>query len=140
MTHKRHKMNNKIITIGVDLGTTNSSIVVNVNGKIEVIKKAGGIEYTPSVFGFDKKGNKVVGQKAYDHLYKYASKDEDKNFKAEIKREMGTPETIYFERVNVKMTPEEISAEILKTLKEDILRKYPDFDTTAVVITVPAAF
>ena len=38
------------------------------------------------------------------------------------------------------MSPEEISAEILKNLKEDVLHKYPDFDTTAVVITVPAAF
>jgi len=38
------------------------------------------------------------------------------------------------------MSPEEISSEILKNLKEDVLRKYPEFNTTAVVITVPAAF
>jgi len=133
-------MNNQTIAIGIDLGTTNSSIAVNVNGKIEIIKKPGGVEYTPSVFGFDKTVNKIVGQKAYDYLYKYSSKDEDKNFKAEIKRQMGTPETVYFERAKANMTPEEISAEILKSLKEDVLRKYPDFDTTAAVITVPAAF
>jgi len=133
-------MTNQIITIGIDLGTTNSSIVVNIKGNIEIIKKPGGVEYTPSVFGFDKACNKVIGQKAYDYLYKFGSRDEDKNFKAEIKRQMGTPETVFFERPKVKMTPEEISAEILKNLKEDVLRKYPDFDTVAAVITVPAAF
>lgn len=140
MVLKVYNLNNQTIAIGIDLGTTNSSIAVNVKGKIEIIKKPGGVEYTPSVFGFDKTGNKIVGQKAYDCLYKNNSKDEDKNFKAEIKRQMGTPETVYFERAKAKMTPEEISAEILKSLKEDVLRKYPDFDTTSAVITVPAAF
>ncbi len=133
-------MNNQTISIGIDLGTTNSSIAINIKGKIEIIKKPGGVEYTPSVFGFDKNGNKTVGQKAYDYLYKYNSKDEDKNFKAEIKRLMGTPEKVFFERSKIKMSPEEISAEILKSLKEDVLRKYPDFETTSAVITVPAAF
>ena len=133
-------MSKDIILIGIDLGTTNSSIAINVNGKIEIMKKPGGVEYTPSVFGFDKSKNKIVGQKAYDQLYKFYSEDNNKNFKAEIKREMGTPETVFFERVKLKMTPEEISAEILKNLKEDVLRKYPDIEATAAVITVPAAF
>src|SRR5579885_885307 len=136
---QRDKMSDKIITIGIDLGTTNSSIAVNIKGNIEIIKKPGGVEYTPSVFGFDKACNKIIGQKAYDYLFKYGSRDEDKNFKAEIKRQMGTPETVFFERPQVKMTPEEISAEILKNIKEDVLKKYPDFDTVAAVITVPAA-
>ena len=70
-------------------------IAVNINGKIEIIKKPGGVEYTPSVFGFDKSCNKVVGQKAYDRLYKFYSKDNAENFRAEIKRVMGTPETVY---------------------------------------------
>lgn len=133
-------MGSDIVVIGIDLGTTNSSIAVNVNGKIEIMKKPGGVEYTPSVFGFDKSGNKIVGQKAYDQLYKFYSEDNSKNFKAEVKREMGTPGTVYFERAKTKMTPEEISAEILSSLKEDVLRKYPDVNTTAAVITVPAAF
>lgn len=133
-------MSSQTILMGIDLGTTNSSIAVNVKGDVEIIKKPGGVEYTPSVFGFDKSGNRIVGQKAYDSLYKFGSKDESKNFKAEIKRLMGTPETVFFERPKIKMTPEEISAEILKNLKEDVLRKYPDFDTVAAVITIPAAF
>jgi len=132
--------NQQTIQIGIDLGTTNSSVAINNNGNIEIIKKPGGVEYTPSIFGFDKSVNKVVGQKAYESFYKDASKDEIKNYKPEVKRLMGTSEMFYFERANVKMGPEEISAEILKSLKEDILRKYPDFNTIAAVITVPAAF
>ena len=128
------------IQIGIDLGTTNSSVVINNDGNIEIIKKPGGVEYTPSIFGFDKAKNKVVGQKAYENYYKDASEDEVKNYKPEIKRLMGTSEKFNFERVGVEMNPEEISAEILKSLKEDILRKYPNFSTVAAVITVPAAF
>jgi len=132
-------MGNQNIIIGIDLGTSNSKIAINIDGKIEIIKKPGGVEYTPSVFGFDKSGNKIVGQKAYDYLYKFNEKGNSENFKAEVKRLMGTSETVNFPRAKLKMTPEEISAEILKGLKEDLMRKYPDFDTTAVVITVPAA-
>jgi molecular chaperone DnaK len=132
--------NQQNIQIGIDLGTTNSSVAINNNGTIEIVKKPGGVEYTPSVFGFDKAKNKVVGQKAYENFYKNASEEEIKNYKPEVKRLMGTSETFHFERVDTKMSPEEISAEILKSLKEDILRKYPNFNTVAVVITVPAAF
>lgn len=133
-------MSDSVITIGIDLGTTNSSVAANINGTIEIIRKPGGVSYTPSVFGFNRSRNKVVGQKAYEYLYKYGSKSEAVNFKSEIKRLMGTPEMVFFERAGVSMSPEEISSEILKSLKEDILRKYPDFDTVAAVITVPAAF
>ena len=133
-------MTNKNIQIGIDLGTTNSEIAINYNGNIEIVKNIFGDEYTPSVFGIDKAKNKVVGKRAYEQLYKDSSEQEFKNHKAEIKRLMGTSETTYFERANLKMTPEEISAEILKSMKEDILRKYTDFDTVAAVITIPAAF
>jgi len=133
-------MANVNIQVGIDLGTTNSEIAINNNGKVEIIKNVFGDEYTPSVFGFDKAKNKVVGKRAYERLYKDASEEEFKNHKAEVKRLMGTSETTHFERANLEMTPEEISAEILKSLKEDALRKYPDFNTVAAVISVPAAF
>lgn len=133
-------MANSNIQIGIDLGTTNSEIAVNRNGEIEIVKNVFGDEYTPSVFGIDKAKNKVVGKRAYERLFKDTSEEEFKNNKAEIKRLMGTPETTYFERVDIEMTPEEISAEILKSLKGDIQKKYPDFSTIAAVITVPAAF
>lgn len=132
--------NQQNIQIGIDLGTTNSSVAINKNGTIEIVKKPGGVEYTPSIFGFDKAKNKVVGQKAYESFYKDASEEEIKNYKPEVKRLMGTSGKFHFQRANVDMVPEEMSAEILKSLKEDILRKYPDFSTVAAVITVPAAF
>jgi len=133
-------MANQNIQIGIDLGTTNSEIAINNSGKIEIVKNVFGDEYTPSVFGIDKSKNKVVGKRSYERLYKDASDEEFKNNKAEVKRLMGTSETTHFERAHLDMTPEEISGEILKALKEDILRKYPDFNTVAAVITIPAAF
>lgn len=128
------------ILIGIDLGTTNSAVAVNNNGTVEIVKKPGGVEYTPSVFGFDKAKNKVVGQKAYDSLYSDSTDAGVKNFKPEVKRIIGTPEKFYFERAGVEMSAEEISAEILKSLTQDVVRKYPKMDTTAAVITIPAAF
>jgi molecular chaperone DnaK (HSP70) len=89
-------------SIGIDLGTTNSSVVVNNNGVIEIVKKPGGLEYTPSVFCFDKAKNKVVGQRAYESLYSDASDTGVKNFKPEVKRIIGTPKKFYFERAGVE--------------------------------------
>jgi len=129
-----------VVTIGIDLGTTNSEIAISINGKVEIIKNAQQDEYTPSVFGVDKAGNKVVGRKAYNKLFESSSDDEFVNNKAEVKRLMGTAETIRFERLDASLTPEDISAEILKSLKEDVTRKYPDFSTIAAVITIPAYF
>jgi len=101
---------------------------------------AGEPEYTPSVFGIDRSDNKVVGQKAYEKLFTRASEEEFVNNKAEVKRLMGTADTIRFERLDSSLTPEEVSAEILKSLKENVTRKYPDFSTIAAVITIPAYF
>lgn len=129
-----------VVNIGIDLGTTNSEVAVSINNGIDIIKNAQQDEYTPSVFGIDKAGNKVVGRKAYDKLFKSSSQEEFVNNKAEVKRLMGTAETIRFERLDSSLTPEEVSAEILKSLKEDVTRKYPDFSTIAAVITIPAYF
>lgn len=128
------------IPIGIDLGTTNSEIAINFDGKIEIIKNISQIEYTPSVFGFDRAKNPIVGLKAYQKLFVDPKEDDINNFKAEVKRIMGTSEKVFFPRVNRYFTPEEISSEILKSLKEDILRKYPHFPISSAVITTPASF
>lgn len=134
------KRNTQNIQIGIDLGTTNSEIAINKDGNVELVKNIFGDEYTPSVFGVDKAKNKVVGKRAYEKLYKDVSNDEFLNNKAEIKRLMGTAESVNFPRINQDMAPEEISAEILKSLKSDVSRKYSDFEMRAAVITVPAYF
>jgi molecular chaperone DnaK len=136
----KSKKNEGVINVGIDLGTTNSAIAVNVGNKTEIVKNAAGADYTPSVFGIDKSGNKVVGIKAYDRLYKSSSEEEFQNNKAEVKRLMGTGETIHFDRLAADLSPEEISSEILKSLKEDVTRKYSDLSTVAAVITIPAHF
>lgn len=133
-------MGDRTISIGIDLGTTNSAVAINRQDTIEIVKKPGGLDYTPSVFGFDKSKNRIVGQRAYEALLSELAHESATNFKPEIKRVIGTPEKFHFARANVTMSAEEISAEILKSLTQDILRKYPHHDTTAAVITIPAAF
>jgi len=88
----------------------------------------------------DKFKNTIVGKKAYEKLYLHYSEEDDANSIAEVKRLMGSPEKKHFSRLNKSLSPEEISAEILKSLKGDVLRKYPDADVSAAVITVPASF
>ena len=135
------QQDDSIVRVGIDLGTTDSSIAINKGGDILLIKSGPGQpEYTPSVFGVDKSGNTVVGQKAYDRLFKNASNEEFENNKAEVKRLMGTDDTTHFKRLNKSLNAEEISAEILKSLKDNVLRQYPDFPMTSAVITIPAFF
>ena len=130
----------KIILIWIDLWTTNSAIAINNKGSFEVIKNPEQMDFTPSVFWFNKGKNKQVGQNAYDALFKFSDQENVKNYKAEVKRLMGTKDTIPFSRNSEDYTAEEISSEILKYLKESILKKYSDFETSFAVITVPAYF
>jgi molecular chaperone DnaK len=131
------KLDKSIIRIGIDLGTTNSAISVNYSGEPEVLKNVLGDQYTPSVVGINKSKNTIVGKKAYEALFKDG---DEKNYKAEVKRLMGTNEVIHFERGERSYSPEELSAEILKSLKENAARKYDDLPLLAAVITVPAYF
>jgi molecular chaperone DnaK len=133
-------ISNQIIQIGIDLGTTNSEIAVNAKGNTEVIKNPEGDEYTPSVFGFDKAKNKIIGKRAYEKLYHFASEDEVNNYVAEVKRLMGTSESRTFDRVKKQMNAEEISAEILISLKESALKRYPELPSNTAVISIPAYF
>ncbi|MGC2595239.1 MAG: Hsp70 family protein [Rhabdochlamydiaceae bacterium] len=126
------------IEIGIDLGTTNSSAAVIQRSEVQILKNALGEESTPSVVYADRNGNIIVGSKAKRMMNN--SKENLLNSKAEIKRLMGTAETIFFPNLNRKMLPEEISAEILKALRNDVQRKHSEMALDAVVITVPAYF
>lgn len=129
-----------ILRIGIDLGTTNSEIAINNETQIDIIENNVGDLYTPTVFGISKSGDSVVGKTAFESLYKNAKKNDVNNYKAEVKRMMGTADSIYIERNDTNYLPEEISSEILKSLKNDALRRYPDISTLGAVITVPAYF
>ena len=128
------------IQIAIDLGTTNSSVAINNKGKVQLIKNTFGDTVTPSVFGIDKSKNLVVGKRAYEKLFRDASTTEEANYRAEVKRIMGTKDKVNFPRLEKDLNAEEISAEIIKSLKSDILRKYGDFSTLGVVVTIPAHF
>lgn len=128
------------ITTGIDLGTTNSAICVSNGDNYEIVKNSYQFDYTPSVFGIDKSGNYLVGKRAYDKLSSSSSADELENYKAEVKRLMGTSKKIRLPRADKEFLPEEISAEILKSLRADALKKFPNLQANSAVITVPAYF
>ncbi|WP_394780770.1 Hsp70 family protein [Undibacterium sp.] len=121
--------------IGIDLGTTNSAICSYDGETVRLYKSPDQYDVTPSAIFIDKRGNKYLGKRAYDN----AAKNPD-NAATKFKRMMGTSTPIKLTAVNLTMTPEECSAEILKLcfgyLPEEI-RLSEDIGT---VITVPAAF
>ena len=119
-------------TIGIDLGTTNSVVAVMEGGKPTVIANAEGSRTTPSIVGFSKTGEKLVGQLAK----RQAILNPDKTI-ASIKRHMGDD---YKVNVDGKdYTPQEISAMILRKLADDA-SAYLGEKVTSAVITVPAYF
>ncbi len=127
-------MTRTTLDYGIDLGTTNSAIAVLNDTSTEIIRNNDGEEVTPSVVMIDKKERLLVGQAAYDRKLQ----DPD-NVHSEFKLQMGTDHRLAFERTGQQMTPEELSAEVLKELKAAVRQKKGE-DLTAAVISVPAAF
>ncbi|MEG0304238.1 MAG: molecular chaperone DnaK [Oscillospiraceae bacterium] len=118
--------------IGIDLGTTNSCVAVMEGGEPVVIANAEGARTTPSVVGFTKTGERLVGQVSK----RQAITNPDRTI-ASIKREMGTDHKVNIDGKNY--TPQEISAMILGKLKADA-ESYLGEKVTEAVITVPAYF
>ena len=118
--------------VGIDLGTTNSCIAVMEGGDAVVIPNAEGARTTPSVVGFAKTGERLVGQVAK----RQAITNPDRTI-ASIKREMGTNHKVEID--GKSYTPQEISAMILAKLKADA-ESYLGEKVTDAVITVPAYF
>ncbi len=118
--------------IGIDLGTTYSCVAVMEGGEATVIPNAEGNRTTPSVVGFSKTGERLVGQVAK----RQAITNPDRTV-ISIKRKMGTD---YKVKIDDKAyTPQEISAMILQKLKADA-EAYLGAPVTKAVITVPAYF
>ena len=118
--------------IGIDLGTTNSVVAVMEGGEPVVIANAEGSRLTPSVVGFSKSGERLVGQVAK----RQAISNSDRTISS-IKREMGSNYTVAID--DKKYSPQEISAMILQKLKTDA-EAYLGEKITQAVITVPAYF
>ncbi len=118
--------------IGIDLGTTNSVVAVMEGGEPVVIPNAEGARLTPSVVGFSKTGERLVGQLAK----RQAVSNPDRTIHS-IKRHMGTNHTVKIDDKNY--TPQEISAMILQKLKQEA-EAYLGEKVSQAVITVPAYF
>lgn len=118
--------------IGIDLGTTNSCVAVMEGGEAVVIPNPEGARTTPSVVGFKKDGERIVGETAK----RQAITNPDRTIMS-VKRHMGTN---HKESIDGKdFTPQEISAIILQKLKSDA-EAYLGQTVTQAVITVPAYF
>lgn len=123
--------------VGIDLGTTNSVVAVLEGGEPVVVANQEGSRTTPSVVAFDKGGSVLVGEVAK----RQAITNPDRTIRS-IKREMGTSwkQEIETEKDGKKKyTPEEISARVLRKLKESA-SAYLGAEVTSAVITVPAYF
>lgn len=118
--------------IGIDLGTTYSCVAVMEGGKPEVIPNAEGSRTTPSVVGFTRTGDRIVG-----HLAKRQAVTNPGRTILSIKREMGTNHRVSIDGTDY--SPEQISAIILQKLKVDA-EAYVGETISKAVITVPAYF
>src|ERR687885_1147122 len=118
--------------VGIDLGTTNSVVSVLEAGEPTVIPNAEGGRTTPSVVGFSKTGEVLVGEVAK----RQAITNPDRTIRS-VKRHVGTNWTVDID--GKKYTPQEISARILQKLKRDA-EAYLGDTVSQAVITVPAYF
>ncbi len=121
--------------IGIDLGTTNSAICSYDGENAQIFKSPEQQDVTPSAIYVDKRGNKYIGSRAYNN----ATRSPD-NAALLFKRFMGTSTKIKLKGIGKELSPEECSAEILKTLYRYLPEEMRYDDSAGAVITVPAAF
>jgi len=121
--------------VGIDLGTTNSAIASFDGQTVTLYKSPEQHDVTPSAIFLDRRGNKFVGSRAYNN----AARNPD-NAATLFKRMMGTSTPIRLAAIDRTMTPEECSAEILRTVFGYLPETMRNEADTGTVITVPAAF
>jgi molecular chaperone DnaK len=121
--------------LGIDLGTSNSAIAAYDRGMTRLFKTAEGHDVLPSAIMIDRRGNLLVGRRAYEQAA-YSPENVAQGFK----RLLGTSTPLSFLSGSKTMTPEEASAELLKCLVAQARMSAGDFETEGVVITIPAAF
>ncbi|WP_257555410.1 Hsp70 family protein [Sphingobium sp. CFD-2] len=121
--------------VGIDLGTTNSAISSFNGESVTLYKSPEQHDVTPSAIFLDRRGNKFVGSRAYNN----AARNPD-NAATLFKRMMGTSTPIRLAALDRTMTPEECSAEVLRTVFGYLPETMRNEADTGTVITVPAAF
>jgi molecular chaperone DnaK len=127
-------MSTNPLYVGIDLGTTNSTAAVFDGESVTLVRNAQGSPITPSVIRIDARGNVTVGARAR----RFLDSDPD-NTRSEFKRLMGTAQPIRFAASGVEKKPEELSAEVLRSLRADIADQLGVAPARA-VISVPALF
>ncbi|MFT3774096.1 MAG: Hsp70 family protein [Minicystis sp.] len=120
--------------VGIDLGTTNSTAAVFDGEKVTLVRNSQGATLTPSVVRIDARGAVTVGGRARRFL-----ESDPQNTRSEFKRLMGTAQTIDFAAAKAKKKPEELAAEVLKSLRADV-KEHLGFLPSRAVISVPALF
>ena len=120
--------------VGIDLGTTNSAAAVFDGEHVSVVRNSLGASVTPSVVRVDKQGRITVGTRARRFI-----EQDPANTAAEFKRLMGTGRAIDFPAAGRQFKPEQLSAEILKALRQDIQDQL-GVAVERAVISVPALF
>jgi molecular chaperone DnaK len=124
------------IDFGIDLGTTNSAIAVLNGVAPEIVKNNDDLDVTSSAVHISKHGQLRVGKRARQQLMSEASEGD---VYIEFKRRMGTDHVYSFRSSGQNKSPEELSAEVLKSLCGDVQQRLGE-EVQAAVITVPAAF
>src|SRR4051812_26807414 len=120
--------------VGIDLGTTNSTAAVFDGEKVTLVRNPQGATLTPSVVRIDARGAVTVGARARRFL-----ETDPRNTRSEFKRLMGTAQAIEFAAAKVTKRPEELAAEVLKSLRADV-KEHLGFVPARAVISVPALF
>ena len=120
--------------VGIDLGTTNSTAAAFDGDQITVVRNASGSTLTPSVVRLSAKGKVSVGEKARRLL-----ETDPENTRGGFKRLMGTDTSLSFAAAEKALRPEELSAEVLKSIRLDVQAQLGVLPEKA-VITVPALF
>src|SRR5262245_32332206 len=127
-------MSQRVLYLGIDLGTTNSTAAVFDGEKVTLVRNGQGATLTPSVVRIDARGTVSVGARARRFL-----ETDPANTACEFKRLMGTAQGIPFASAKVEKRPPELSAEILRSLRADVGEQLGVVPTQA-VIAVPALF
>ena len=121
--------------LGIDLGTSNSSVAGYRDGRPHLYRTPEGTEVMPSVIHIDRRGNRTVGVRAYDQAIL-----SPENVAQGFKRMMGTATPLRFAASGQEMSPAACSAELLRTLVGYALVEAGEPAVDGAVVTIPAAF